>query len=237
MAVDSLAYKLEDQRLMSAARNYFAWQVRMVKPYLGRRVLEVGCGTGNLTGYLLDRELVISIDIEPECVAALRRRLPGAPNLVTSVTAPGEPEFASLRRHRPDSCVCTNVLEHIEDDLYALREMARPLPPGGPIVLLVPAFAALYGPIDRNLGHYRRYTKGSVRSLARAAGLKVGTLRYMNVPGFFAWWWNARVAGRQSHSERQIALFDRVVVPVISRMERLIPPPFGQSLLAVLTVP
>jgi SAM-dependent methyltransferase len=140
-----------------------------------------------------------------------------------------------LARYRPDSCVCINVLEHVEDDRAALCHMAATLTPGGDIVLLVPAFAALYGPIDRKLGHYRRYNRDSIREVAMAAGLRVRKLRYMNVTGFFGWWVNAHVFRRDAQSEKQIEFFDRWIVPVQSRLEALVPPLLGQSLLVVLT--
>jgi hypothetical protein len=101
-------------------------------------------------------------------------------------------------------------------------------------VLLVPAFPELYGPIDRKLGHYRRYKQRSVASLAERCGLAVRRIRYMNTVGLLGWWWNARVLRREVQSAAQIELFDRVVAPLMSRVEDLVPPPFGQSLLAVL---
>ena len=232
--MDRLAYALEDQELMSRAKNYFAWQARVILPELGRRVVEVGCGTGNFTGKLLDREAVIAVDIEPACVERLRERYPGFPNLHTMVCEPESPEFLALTRFEPDTCVCLNVLEHIEDDLAALRSMASILRPGGVIVLLVPAFPALYGPIDRNLAHYRRYTARSLKRLAAAAALDCVKLRYMNAAGFFGWWANARLFHRERQSQAQIAIFDRYVVPVASPVEALLPPPFGQSLIAIL---
>ncbi len=221
---------------MARARNYFAWQARLVKPELGRRVVEVGCGTGNFTGAILDRELLVALDIEPACVERLRARFPGRENLQTLVCSPGTPEFAELARFRPDSCVCLNVLEHIEDDAGALRSMARILPPGGRVVLMLPAFPALYGPIDRNLGHFRRYTRRSVEEVAERAGLKVARVRFMNTVGFFAWWANARLFRREAQSAGQIEVFDRAIVPAMSRLEAIWPPPFGQSLIAVLMV-
>ena len=221
---------------MARAPNYFAWQARLVKPDLGRRVVEVGCGTGNFTGTILDRELVAAVDIEPACVERLRGRFPGRENLLTFVCSPGTPEFAALARLRPDSCVCLNVLEHIEDDAGALRSMAGILPPGGRVALMLPAFPALFGPIDRNLGHYRRYTRRSVEEMAERAGLKVVRVRFMNTVGFFGWWVNARVFRREAQSAGQIEVFDRAIVPALSRLEAIVPPPFGQSLIAVLMV-
>jgi 2-polyprenyl-3-methyl-5-hydroxy-6-metoxy-1,4-benzoquinol methylase len=233
----STEFTLADQRQMTRAKNYFAWQSRLVVGELGQRVVEVGCGIGNFTGLLLDRELVIAVDREEACVENLRARFPARSNLHALVCRPESREFRELARYQPDSVVCVNVLEHIEDDAVALAAMAAILSPGGVIVLLVPAFAALFGPIDRNLGHYRRYRRDEIARLARAAGLEIAKLHYMNVAGFVGWWVNARLLKRESQSDRQIAIFDRWMVPVLSALEGAIPPPFGQSLLAVLRRP
>jgi len=222
---------------MTRAGNYFAWQCRLVSRELGRRVVEVGCGIGNFTAQLSDRELVIALDREEACIESLRARFPARANLQTMVGDAANSALRDLARYRPDSVVCVNVLEHIEDDAAALRAMAEILAPGGVIVLLVPAFQALYGPIDRNLGHCRRYRRGQLAELARSAGLEIRKLHYVNAVGFFGWWINARVLKRQTQSDRQIAIFDRWIVPVLSVLEGVVHPPFGQSLLAVLRKP
>lgn len=232
------AYTLEDQRRMSHAKNYFAWQGRLVNQEIGRRVIEIGCGVGNFTGMLLDREAVIALDKEPRCIEQLKQRYPNRQNLHAFTCDAdsldeGQLELAGFVA---DSCVCLNVLEHIGDDARALRAMASLLTRGGVIVLLVPAFPALYGPIDRNLGHYRRYTRNSVTQLAAAAGLRVKKAHCMNWAGFFGWWLNSHVLKREAQSEEQIERFDRLV-PVLSRMEGIAHPPFGQSLFVVLQKP
>jgi len=219
---------------MSKARNYFAWQARLVTPALGQRVVEVGCGIGNFTRLLLDREAVIASDVDPDCVAKLKERFPDRKNLQALVCDPCTPEFTDLARFRPDSCVCLNVLEHIGDERKAIEGMASILPPGGRIVLLVPAFQALFGPIDRNLEHWRRYSRKSITALAHEAGLRINVLHYVNLVGFFGWWVNAHVFRLEVQSELQIRIFDRFLVPLMSRVEKLVRPPFGQSLLVVL---
>jgi SAM-dependent methyltransferase len=231
------AYTLEDQERMSPAENYFAWQCRLVQNELGRRVVEVGCGVGNFTRMLLDREAVIAVDPEPGCIERLNSRYPDCANLHAFVCAAPSPEFGSLARFRPDTCVCLNVLEHIEDDAAALAGMASVLQPGGVVVLLVPAFPALYGPIDRNLGHFRRYTRGRIRTLARRTGLRIRKMHYSNFIGFFGWWTNAHILKCEAQSAAQIRFFDRWLVPPMSALERLAPPPFGQSILAVIEKP
>jgi len=228
------SYTIADQERMARARNYFAWQARLVAPELGQRVIEVGCGIGNFTATLLDREAVIAVDADAECVARLKARYPAQPNLQSFVCDAGGSEFAALARFRPDSCVCLNVLEHIEDDRAALEAMARVIAPDGAIVLLVPAFAALYGPIDRNLGHCRRYSRASLARVVRSSGLQVHKLHYVNAAGMLAWWLNARVFKLQVQSKWQIGVFDRWITPLLSRLEACAPPPFGLSLFAVL---
>jgi SAM-dependent methyltransferase len=231
--MDRAAYTLADQQRMTRAKNYFAWQAALALPHLGRRVLEVGAGIGNFTELLLDREFVAAIDIEPACIDALKRRFPGRGNLIAAI-GDASTGLADLAPHRLDSCVCLNVLEHIGNDVETLRNIAGILTPGGSIVLIVPAFPGLSGPIDRNLGHHRRYTQASLREAARAAGLRIREMQYLNLPGFFGWWLNARVLRREEQSERQIEIFDRLIVPAIARLDVLLPPPFGQSLFAVL---
>jgi 2-polyprenyl-3-methyl-5-hydroxy-6-metoxy-1,4-benzoquinol methylase len=228
------SYALEDQRRMSAAKNYFAWQARLVLPHLGRRVLEVGCGIGNFTGNLLDRELVVAIDSDPDGIAHLSNRYINCSNLHALVVEAGQ--VKSLAAFEFDSAVCLNVLEHIADDVQVLREIAQTLKPGGVLVLLVPAFSTLTGPIDRNLGHFRRYSRSLLMRRAIDTGFAIRGIRYVNAAGFFGWWWNARVLRREAQSTVQIAFFDRFVVPVASRVEAFVHPPFGQSILAVMVV-
>lgn len=232
------SYTLEDQERMAKAANYFAWQHRLAARELGRRVIEIGCGIGNFTGLLLrDREAVAAVDVEPGCIDRLLERYSDHANLNAFACDVMAPAFTALESFRADSCVCLNVLEHIEDHREALHRMASVLTPGGVLVLIVPAFPSLYGPIDELLGHHRRYTRGSVSKLADAAGLTVKRAHYLNAIGFFAWWTNAHILNRRAQSAAQIEVFDRYVVPVAARLESWMHPPFGQSLVVVLKKP
>jgi 2-polyprenyl-3-methyl-5-hydroxy-6-metoxy-1,4-benzoquinol methylase len=222
--------------MMSRATNYFKWQARLVLPELGRRVLELGCGTGNFTSALLDREAVIAVDIEADCIEQLKRRHRNRANLSAFVISGRAECLKRFAAFRPDCCVCLNVLEHIEDDRATLNALVSALTPGGRIVLLVPAFPSLYGPIDAALGHCRRYTRQSLHALAQGSGLNLIKAHYVNLPGFFGWWMNSHIFRRQAQSPVQITIFDRYIVPLSAPMERAIRPPFGQSLFAVLAV-
>ncbi len=75
-------YTLADQERMQRAPRYFEWQARLAAAEAGRRVLEVGCGLGNFTRHLLNRDLVIGIDVIQDCVDRLIERFPNQPNLI-----------------------------------------------------------------------------------------------------------------------------------------------------------
>jgi SAM-dependent methyltransferase len=229
----SAEYTVRDQERMKFAGNYFDWQARLVAPHVGKRVIEIGCGVGNFTRYLLDRELVVGIDIEPACAEQWQRAFPGHTNLIGTSMDVTDPVFLELKQHRPDTVVCLNVLEHVEDHVKALQHMHAVLPSGGRALLIVPAYEALYGPIDHNLGHYRRYSKKPFSELAASLGFHA-SMKYMNMVGCLGWWVNAKILKKTEQSEDQIKFFDSAIVPMLSKLEAAVEPPFGQSIFAVL---
>ena len=131
-----------------------------------------------------------------------------------------------------DRISCLNVLEHIEADLLALRHMHQLLAPHGKLVLLVPALPFLYGSLDALVGHYRRYTKKSIKNVLTATGFTVEYVSYMNFWGMFSWFTAGKIFQHQSFSARACRRLD-TFVPFLEKMELLIRPPFGQTLIAV----
>jgi hypothetical protein len=109
--------------------------------------------------------------------------------------------------------------------------MAEIVTPGGRVVILVPAIQALYGEMDRELGHFRRYSKRSLARVLNLAGLEVERLMWFSRFSILGWWFNGRVRRQRFIPVRQLRLFD-AMVPVL-RMERFLPLPFGLSLIAV----
>jgi hypothetical protein len=125
------------------------------------------------------------------------------------------------------------VLEHIRDDVAGLKSMLANLAPGGALLLYVPACPFAFGTLDASLGHYRRYSKRSLRRLAAANGASLRLCRFVNMPGIFGWFWASRVS-RDTRIEPRKARFVDRLAPYISAFERIIPPPIGQSLFAVI---
>jgi 2-polyprenyl-3-methyl-5-hydroxy-6-metoxy-1,4-benzoquinol methylase len=221
-------------RRMSRLAPYNRWLHDRFDHYLGKRVLEVGSGVGNQTRYFEERERVIASDIEPHYVHELINRLHRRSNVrVASFRFPlAEEDRADLQSERLDTVVCLNVLEHIEEDAATLRDFATLLPPGGHLVLLVPSMPALYGTLDINLNHFRRYDREPLRQLLEASGFEIDSLQYLNRVGVAGWWLNSRVLKRRVLPRGQLALFRWMVLPLL-RLEERRPPSFGMSLLAL----
>jgi len=218
-------------RRVEALRRYTGFLWELIRPYVGRRVLEVGSGTGVMTRYLATREALVATDVDPQYVELLQRTYADKPNVEVRLLDLATAGDDGLPRRSFDTVVCANVLEHIADDAAALRAMHDALVPGGRVVLIIPALRQLYGAIDKAIGHHRRYTRREITEKLCTAGFAVEHVSYFNVLGVPAWYLNARVLRRRSVPGLQARVSDRLV-PLL-RVERRLRPPFGMSLLAV----
>jgi SAM-dependent methyltransferase len=215
---------------LDGADNYAAWICALVRPYLGSEVLELGAGHGTFTERLApEAGRLVAVDLSDRCVAVLRERFGGDRRIEVR-----EGDIESAAGSGPyDSAVVINVLEHIEDDDEALRQLAEAIKPGGHLILWVPAFPALYSEFDRKIGHYRRYRRRALRSQLEKAGYQPVEVRYVNLVGGIGWLIMARWLRRPPTVGTAIRLFDAVLVPVLSRWEPRRGLPFGQSVFAV----
>jgi len=219
---------------LDGAHNYASWIYGLAAPYLGAEVLEVGAGHGTFTALLLGGGArVVATDLSARCVAQLRARYAGTSEIEIHQRDLAEAADGGTY----DSIVLINVLEHIEDDVTAIKQLASALRPGGHLIVWVPAFEQLYSKFDRQVGHYRRYRIPEVRRLILNAGLETTDLRYVNTAGAVAWWLIARRLGRIPTKPGQVKLFDQAAVPVLQRLEAGRRPPFGQSIFCVATRP
>lgn len=224
---------IRDLETMADALNYRRWILDVLRGSLGERVLEVGAGIGQFTELFLDRELVVAIDAHSPAVARLMRRFGSRPNVIVAHGDIASDDVLGLDVHRCDTVVCINVLEHVLDDERALANIRALLVEGGHLLLFVPAFQALFGATDRLVGHHRRYEKVELVAKLRRVGFDVVKAHYLNALAPAAWFFNNRVLDRAGESIAMVWVHDRLVVPWLSRLERVVRPPFGLSIVAV----
>ena len=221
---------LED---LASAHNYRRWIVDLAKPWLGDNPLEVGSGLGHYADdWAAAGVRITASEADESRLAALQQRFANHPGVdVRELAVP-------IREHAEHSAVVAiNVLEHIDDDVEALRAFAGLAKDGGRVVLFVPAFGWALGAFDREIGHFRRYTRPTLRASLEAAGLTVERMHYVNSLGLLAWLLVVRLLGQRPKEGLLLTVFDRGVVPVLRWAESRWRPPFGQSLFAVARTP
>jgi SAM-dependent methyltransferase len=217
---------LED---LSEAVNYRSWLVALTLPHLGRRAIEIGSGTGDYAAAYADAGVQITAsEADPVRLSALHSRFAGRSRVdVRELCAPIDVDDDY------DAAVALNVLEHIPDDVAALRSFARLVRPGGAVVLIVPAFPIGMSKFDRAIGHQRRYRKTTLRDALDNAGLRTELLRHVNAPGLLAWTVGMRLLRMRPQAGPVLRVWDSRVIPIVQRREARKEPRFGQSILAV----
>jgi glycosyltransferase involved in cell wall biosynthesis len=216
---------------MKKLRRYNQWIFLKFRPFLGRRVLEIGSGIGNITKFLLDRELIIATDVEPKYLALLKNTFGKYKKFIIEHLDISGAEMEHYRSYHIDSVICFNVLEHIEQDEKPLKNIFDLLEPEGRLLLLVPSHPWLYGSLDQHLGHHRRYGKRELKNKLEAVGFKIIFLTYFNRIGILGWFLNSKILRRKRLPSFQLRIYN-FLVPLL-KLEKFFPLPFGISLLAV----
>lgn len=200
----------------------------------GFRVLEMGCGGGDVLRVLertCGRGTVVGADVFFEGLALAKRRV-ACPLVCTDVR-----RFAF---DEPFDVACVfDVIEHLEDDAAALRDLHRATKPGGWLLVTVPAYMALWSYFDEAAHHQRRYTPRELRARLTEAGFEVAYLSpFMCLLAPLMW------AGRRLNRSRRVER-DLRIVPGLNGLLRAMlalerpalawgkPLPWGSSLLAV----
>jgi SAM-dependent methyltransferase len=232
--------------LLVGATRYQNWLVDVTRPYLGKRVLELGSGIGNMSRHLPVGDRLVLSEIDPALVKILEERVPVQGNRAVALVNTAETLTNTFAHENFDTVLSFNVLEHIHDHEAMLRdliEMLRASRAPGPkrIVSIVPAHQWAYGEVDKAFDHCRRYSAGSFRRLLRSAGVtelsrKHFRFRYMNIPGLLGWWFNGKLRGCKEIGAGNIQMFETlcpVIRPVDDFLHKRLRIPFGNSLLAV----
>lgn len=212
--------------------QYNHWIYEHISHALGRRVLEVGSGVGNITQFLAaDGREVMATDIVPGYCNELKRLFIANPNVRVGkfdLTKKAPEDFIS---NPFDSVICLNVIEHIDDDIFALTQIRDSLAPGGALALLVPAHTFLYGAFDRAVGHFRRYEKRELATKLNQTGFAIREMKFFSLAAALPWLINGRLLKRDYLPVGQANIANRLV-PLL-KLERIIGPPCGLSLIAI----
>lgn len=197
---------------LTGTPQYLSWVARVIRGYLGDTVLELGAGIGNITGRLMSRRFrYVAAEKDPLYLHALQNRFLRTPNVSIYCFDPSSPEDFSSLDGTFDTVLCLNLLEYSGDPASVLRSMASAVSPGGALIALVPQGPSLYGPVDRLLGHKRRFSQSEIGALLEHTGLRVEHVHQINKIGTPAWWFYSAVLGRARISKLTLKIFDKTV--------------------------
>lgn len=224
---------------LSQAPRYNRWIAGHFQPYIGQRVLEVGCGIGNLTPYFLHAQLLVALDVLEDAVRSVQARWGHLEHVrVIHGDITHRKIVEHLRTLNIDTVVFINVLEHIEEEQKALMHAREILTPTGHLLLYVPAHPWLYNTLDQSLGHQRRYTRQHLQHILNQTGFTPIFIHDVNLLGAWGWWFDGKIRQYPAIPNWQIRLFDKLV-PFLRPAERLVrrvwPHMPGLSLVCVAT--
>jgi SAM-dependent methyltransferase len=219
---------------LAEAKNYYAWVLKQFEPFLGPTVIEAGAGIGTFSEFLLSSpkvEKLFAIEPAANTYPLLEKRFRDNPKVETLRGYLSEYD----KTLSANAVVAVNVLEHVEDHEEFLMEAHSAVVEGGSLLLFVPALPSIYGTLDRAFEHHRRYTRRTLREVIERAGWKPRRISYMNMPGIAAWFVAGRVMRKTNIAPSETKAYDRLVVPILSKVESVIRPPIGSNLVAIAT--
>lgn len=208
---------------LEQAPKFNRWMYESVRPWIGKRVAELGVGRGNLSKFIRQHEHVLLTDYRLDYLEELQAKWRHYPSLqIGKLDMTVREDFEQLRSFAPDSVVFLNVLEHIEDDRAVLTALNETIPAGCRVVVLVPFNPKLFSDFDRQLGHFRRYSHGELEGKMREAGFEVETQFFFNKFGVIAWFVANTLGGQKALTPFQLKVYN-FLTPVFRVLDRVLP--------------
>jgi len=232
--VETHSYPGTELELFLQARNWKAYWSGIVRRYVKGSALEVGAGIGANIALLYDAaERWVCCEPDPQLCASLKQRVEEGDYERCQVICGSIKDVAS---DLFDTILYIDVLEHISNDSAELQRAASRLRPGGHLVVLAPAHQWLFSPFDKAIGHYRRYDAEALRACV-PSGFRTETTKYLDSVGLLASLANKWLLGQSQPTERQVGVWDKLMIPISRVLDLVSGYRFGKSVLMVFVAP
>jgi glycosyltransferase involved in cell wall biosynthesis len=208
---------------MEQAPKFNEWMYDSVKPWLGRRVAELGAGCGNISKFIREHDEVLLTDYRLDYLQELRQKWGNVARLkIGKLDLNDAADYGILREFKPDSVAFFNVLEHIEDDQTVLDRLHAAMPDDSRLIVLVPFNQRLYSEIDHELGHFRRYSSHELDNKVQLAGFKMEHQFFFNKVGVLAWRIGNKLGGQKALQPWQLRLYN-TLTPIFRLLDKVLP--------------
>jgi glycosyltransferase involved in cell wall biosynthesis len=209
---------------LSRADKFNSWMADTIKPYTGKNILEIGAGFGSLTKKLIPQKQYCATDINPLYLKMIDKLKSDKPYMSVKYLDLDDISSSTNNMMLFDTVICLSVIEHIDDDERAVRNIADLLYPKGTAIILVPRGQWAFGSLDKLLGHKRRYSEESIRQLSKKAGLSIKKIISFNKISTIPWFINGKILKKKSLGFFQIAIMN-LLTPVFKRIDKYLPIP------------
>jgi len=218
---------------MRAMKNNNRLIFDRIKAHLGSSILEIGSGIGNISRLMMQpkRKLILT-DYSESYIEYLSQAFIGNPGVKVLLHDIQSQDISVFEKFNIDTAVCINVLEHIEKDVQVIKNIHNILNKDGCLVLLVPSMKALYGTLDKELGHFRRYDICELKNMLEGNGFIVKQIYYHNMFSSIGWYVNGRIFKRKIIPLFQVSTLDKIL-PAIMFFEKYFKLPFGLSIICI----
>ncbi len=227
----------ETLEAIASANAFNHWMYQSILPWCKGTVLEIGSGIGNISKFFLDAGYQICLtDIRDNYCERLKEQFEGNNKLIGVKNIDiVHPEFDTKYAEffeSFDTVFALNVVEHIEDDAQALKNIYKLLRKGGKVIILVPAYQALYNRFDEELYHYRRYNATMLKGIIQGGGFKIIKSFYFNFMGIPGWFVSGKLQRNKTIPKGQMKLYNSLV-PIFKIIDRIFMRKIGLSVVCV----
>jgi SAM-dependent methyltransferase len=209
------------------------WVYQSIQPHLIGNILEIGSGLGNISKFLIQDGYSITLsDYNQDYCRILKEKYTGIQNVkgfyqVNLQNENFELDYRLLKESF-DTIFLLNVIEHIENEKKAIDICRFLLKEGGNLIILAPSYRFLYCRMDKELGHFRRYTLKRLESISKAAGFHLVKKQYFNALGIAGWFVSGKLLTHSSLQKNELNLFNKLV-PLAKLIDRIVSNKIGLS--------
>lgn len=222
--------------IASEARNFNHWMYGEIYHSLKGSILEIGSGLGTFSEKIISdfpNSFVTLTDISPTYLNMLREKFHQKNVSINKLDLNLREDYEKNGYEKFDSIVALNVLEHVENDEFALEQLYKMLRKDGNLVILVPCHKFLFNMIDSSIGHYRRYTKKELEYKVRKARFEIIRMFYFNMVGIIGWYVNGNLCKKSQVNQSAFKIYDKIV-PIMRLAEKITCKKIGISLICYL---
>ena len=227
---------LHDLEVLDNAENFIEWLYSKYKSHIQGDILEISSGIGTYSKKIISdypNSNITLTEYSENDVKKLKKEFETKKVNCKKMDMNVKEDYQVIGYNKFGTIICSNVLEHVEKDQFALEQCFSLLKEKGKLILIVPQNPNLFSDQDKELGHFRRYTKKELITKSQNVGYKLVNIKNFNAIGVLGWKLNKK-SKQTKNDPKMINIFNNII-PIIKKFDDSITSKiFGLSLIVIL---